>query len=83
MSDLQGKVREFGVELAELLNGTLPEVPPIDVAQQGDAFHVQPGASEGAVPLFVNGERMASLIIKIRCRLDSRDQYLAVQSSRF
>jgi hypothetical protein len=72
--------QEFADELSGLLCAVLPNAPGVVAEFSGDRAVVKP---EEAVPIRVGGERLASLDVHLRCRLDSHGIWLAVESSTF
>jgi hypothetical protein len=77
---LEDQARQFANELAELLEAVLPDAPPVVAELLADRVVVAPA---DAVPLSVQGERLASLEVHIRCRLDSRGTWLAIDQSAY
>ena len=64
-----------------LLKGAFPRAPDFDVETLGPKFVVRP--IDRVVPLFVQGQRLASLEVSASCVWDSRSRYLAVERSKF
>ena len=86
-SGLVEKARSFAEETASLLEGVLPHPPPMDVLRHRDRYVIRPGGESSddpaVVPLFIAGQRTASLQITFLCRLDSVGRYLAIEQSTF
>lgn len=79
---LYEQAEEFARELSETLVGSLPSSPEAvaEVADAAERVIVRP---ERDVPLLIDGERFGDLRVRIRCQLDSRGTWLAVESSSF
>jgi hypothetical protein len=85
-ASLEEQARDFAEEIASLLKGVLPGAPGIQAVRYRDRFVIRPSGStnkERGVPLFVNGERLATLNISLQCGLDSSGRWLTVYSSSF
>lgn len=81
---LPTQVQEFADDLGTLLRGVFLHVPNIEVTDRSPRFLVQPEGQEthaGGVPLTIGGEELAWLRLSYRCRIDSRNQWMAVSSS--
>lgn len=85
--NLRDLARGFGEEVATLLDAVLPEAPPVDVVRHEDRYVIRPGNEPGdgraLVPLFIDGDRVASLEISMFLRWDATGHYLAVETSSF
>ena len=73
--------RELSDEWDGLLKAAFPRAPDFDVETLGPKFVVRPIGR--VVPLFVQGQRLASLEVSASCVWDSRSRYLAVERSKF
>jgi len=76
--DLFDQAQEFAAELTAVLQASFRDAPPAIAEVAGDRVVVRP---DGPVPLFAGGERRATLEVRLRCELDSRGAWLAVESS--
>lgn len=85
IGDLQRQVEEFGEEMAELLKLTLPGMPDpiVDTQHKESRYVIRAGNDQRGVPLFVSGQKIATLVASVKCRLDSVDRYLAVEHSTY
>lgn len=82
--DLEQQAEEFGQEMDGLLRATLPGLPdpPTETLfREGRAVIRPPGAYP--LPLYVNGQRLASMKLSVSCELDSVGRYLAVKESSY
>lgn len=79
---LYEQAEAFARELTETLVGSLPASPEAvaEVADAAERVIVRP---ERDVPLLIEGKRFGDLRVRIRCQLDSRGTWLAVESSDF
>lgn len=77
---LEDQSLEFAQELAGVLGAVLPDAPNVRAQVTDVRTVVRP---ESPVPLSVNGERLGSLDVHLRCVLDHRGEWLAVESSTF
>ena len=82
--DLQHQVEEFGRETAGLLSAALPRLPerPIEILRREARYIVRARGTKG-LPLYVKGEQLATLDLRLACELDSVGRYLAVEESTF
>jgi hypothetical protein len=80
VSGLDEQAQQFAGELNDLLQAVLPRAPDVLIERQTERLVVRP---EPLAPLHINGERIATLDIRVRCRLDSRGQWLAVDQSSY
>ncbi|MDR0359696.1 MAG: hypothetical protein LBJ87_09585, partial [bacterium] len=80
---LYAQAEEFADELGSLLKRTLPFAPMGVAEVAGDRVIVRPDADGVRVPLFISGDQLASLEVRLQCQLDSRGRWLAVANSRF
>ena len=78
---LEEQADQFAVELTETLVGSLPGAPPA-IAEVSEAARVLV-RSKDDVPLLVRGAQLGTLAIRMRCELDSRGTWLAIESSAF
>jgi hypothetical protein len=84
--DLEREASHFAQSTDELLRSVLPgDLPEIRALQFDDRFAVHAGTSTEPqpIPVLVDEEHLASLIVSYRCIPDSSGRYLAVSSSRF
>lgn len=81
-ASLYEQAEAFARELSETLVGSLPSSPEA-VAEVSDAAERVIVRPERDVPLLIDGERFGDLRVSIRCQLDSRGTWLAVESSGF
>lgn len=78
---LAEQAHRYALDVARLLTAVLPGAPTDVVAEvSGDRVVLRPS---GPVLLRVAGEPLAELNITVRCRLDSRGRWLAVDASRY
>lgn len=77
---LEVQALDFANELADLLVAVLPGAPHALAEVAADRVVVRP---EAPVPVHIRGVRLATLEIHIRCVLDHRGEWLAVESSSF
>lgn len=77
---LEEQAQGFADELSTLLMAVFPDAPGAAAEISGERVVVPP---TGDVPLSVGGDRLASLEIHVRCRLDSRGRWLAVDQSAY
>jgi hypothetical protein len=86
IGDLQEQVAEFATQTAALLSATLPDMPDpiVETEHRSDSnlYVIYVGENAHGVPLFVGGQRLATLTASVSCRLDSVNRYLAVEQSR-
>jgi hypothetical protein len=85
--DLQAKSDAFAASVQRTLNRVLPGDHEVVVVQPESEprFSVRPAGENGPgrIPLFVEGQRLASLSFTYHLTMDHRDQYLKVVSSNF
>lgn len=81
-ASLHDQAENFAAELSDILVGSLPGAPGAvaEVAEAAERVIVRP---EDDVPLLINGDRFGKLDVRIRCQLDSRGTWLAVESSGY
>lgn len=72
------QAEEFAAELTSVLQSSFRDSPSAVAEVTGDRVVVRP---EEPVPLFIRGQRRATLEVRLRCELDSRGTWLAVESS--
>lgn len=77
---LEEQAQAFADELSALLMAVFPDAPGVAAQISGDRVVVAP---TDHVPLSVGGFRLAALEIHVRCRLDSRGRWLAVDQSAY
>lgn len=77
---LQEQAESFATELTLLLQRTLPKAPAAVAKVTGNRVLVQPS---GPVRLFVGGHPLAELDVSLRCQLDSRGTWLAIEDSNY
>lgn len=77
---LTEQAQRFADDLSATLAGVLPDAPEVVAEKVGDRVVVRP---ERDVPVKVDGTRLASLEVHLRCRLDSEEHWLAVESSTY
>jgi hypothetical protein len=82
IGSLEEQAAQFADELTRTLVGLLPGAPPAEADVSPESGRVVVGPRED-VPLFIGGTRFARLHVRLRCRLDSRGAWLAVESSGF
>ena len=82
--DLDQQAEEFGRETAGLLSAALPELPtpPIEILRREARYIIRASGGKG-LPLYVKGEQLATLDLRLACQLDSVGRYLAVEESTF
>lgn len=82
--DLAQQAEEFGRETAGLLSVTLPGLPdpPVEILRRGDRFVIGP-PQQNPLPLYVRGQRLASIKVGLACQMDSPGRYMAVEESTF
>lgn len=83
--ELKALAEGFGQETGDLLEHVLPQAPAIEVVGLADRYVVRPATrgGRGDIPLFIEDAIAASLDISVKCRLDSTNRYLAVETSSF
>ena len=71
-------------QLLGCLSAALPGLPtpPIEILRREARYIVRASGSKG-LPLYVQGDELATLELSIACQLDSVGRYLAVEESRF
>jgi hypothetical protein len=79
---LENQAEQFAEELTETLTGSLPGAPGATAAVAAESARVVVQPTAG-VELFIHGNVFATLVVRIRCELDSRGTWLAVESSGF
>ena len=81
---LEQQAEEFGQEMAGLLSATLPGLPdpPVEILAHETRTIIWPPDGK-PLPLYVNGEPLASLKLSVACQLDSTGRWLAVEESTF
>jgi len=77
---LEEQALDFANELADVLGAVLPDAPHAVAEVVADRVVVRPASS---VPVKIRGVRLATLEIHLRCVLDHRGEWLAVESSSF
>lgn len=79
---LEEQAFKFADELTSVLQGALPGAPgaSAEVSDASGRVIVKP---DSPVKLFVNGVPLATLDVRLRCELDSRGTWLAIESSSF
>lgn len=77
---LEEQAQAFADELSALLMAVFPGAPGVAAQISGDRVVVAP---IGDVPLSVGGSRLTVVEIHVRCRLDSRGRWLAVDQSAY
>lgn len=70
----------FAAELTALLQRALPGSPAAVAEVAGERVVVRP---EAEIPLFVDQRDLAVLTVSLRCQLDSRGKWLAIEESNF
>jgi hypothetical protein len=76
--DLFVQAEEFATELTDLFHSCFRDAPTA-VAELAEArIVVRP---ERPVPLYISGKQRATLEVRLRCELDSRGTWLAVETS--
>lgn len=76
--------RGFAADLAELLAATLPDAPGTNIVDAGPRTDITIAGQtdkSGGASLKANGVALAWLRINMRCRLDHRDEWLAIDES--
>lgn len=79
-SSLIAQAETLARDLTSLLKGSLPDAPPAIAQISGGRVVIRP---ERDVPLFVGDQPLASLSVHLRCRLDSRGTWLAIENSSY
>lgn len=77
---LRTQAETFADEVSEVLVGALPQAPEALARVLGDRVVVE---TPDPVPLYIEGAHLASLDVTLRCRLDSRGTWLAIEESAF
>jgi hypothetical protein len=80
LPSLEEQAQQFADELSALLTAVFPGAPGVAAQISGDRVVVAPVED---VALLVEGNRLATLEIHVRCRLDSRGRWLAVDQSAY
>lgn len=83
--ELLDQATDFGDTVTELLAESLPEAPAMELTTKGSRASLAPaGRTEksGGVPLFAKKQRLAWLRIDFLCRLDTTQEFLAIDKSK-
>lgn len=82
VGSLDDQADRFAAELTDTLQSVLPNAPPAlaEVAERAGRVVIRP---DGEVLLYVNGRPLARLEVRLRCELDSRGTWLAIETSSF
>jgi hypothetical protein len=86
---LDSQAEAFAREINDLLSRVLGAAPTVIARRPTDELDrwvVAPFDEDGRrlhVPLTVQGDHLADLDVSLRCRLDSRGEWLAIDASRF
>ncbi|MEX2549379.1 MAG: hypothetical protein WD638_04060 [Nitriliruptoraceae bacterium] len=85
--ELIAEAERFADDIADLLERTVSEQPPIRALAVEGRVLVAPFAADGDqredIPLTVQGERRLDLRLEFRCAWDFARKFLAIESSRF
>jgi hypothetical protein len=82
---LLDQATEFGDTVTRLLAESLPEAPAMELTTKGSRASLAPaGQTEksGGIPLFASKHRLAWLRIDFLCRLDTTQEFLAIDKSK-
>lgn len=83
--ELLDQATDFGDTVTQLLAESLPEAPAMELTTKGSRASLAPaGQTEksGGVPLFAKKQRLAWLRIDFLCRLDTTQEFLAIDKSK-
>lgn len=83
--DLHARAADFAQQLQDTISGVLPGDVQIVSISHGGRYVVRPAGDEASkqhIPLFVGGERLATLGVQVYLGLDSSGNYLKAWRSR-